>query len=102
MAADETRGIPAPLLSQLSVHRVEPPPAAAFDATLDGLRDAVAGGLGCGVGDLPAFVPEAEDALRRSFARHRNLLRLRAQLEECPDWRRRRCWRRRNRAVSPE
>jgi ATP-dependent Lon protease len=83
MAANETRGIPAPLLSRLSVHRIDLPPAEAFGATLDGLLDAVAEDLGCGVGDLPALEPETLTALRRSFAGHRNLRRLRAQLEEC-------------------
>jgi hypothetical protein len=39
--------------------------------------------LGCGAGDLPALEPETLTALRRSFAGHRNLRRLRAQLEEC-------------------
>jgi hypothetical protein len=36
MAANETRGIPAPLLSRLSVHRIDPPPAEAFGTTLGG------------------------------------------------------------------
>jgi len=83
MAANETRGIPAPLLSRLSVHRIEPPPASAFAATLEGLRGAVAEDLGCTPADLPDLEPETLAALRRSFAGHRNLRRLRAQLEEC-------------------
>ncbi len=83
LAANETRGIPAPLLSRLSVHRIDPPPASAFAATLDGLLEAVAEELGCAPHDLPALEPEALAALRRSFAQHRNLRRLRSQLEEC-------------------
>ena len=83
LAANETRGIPAPLLSRLSVHRIAPPPASAFDETLAGLSRAVAEDMGCTAADLPVLEPETLDALRRSFTRHRNLRRLRAQLEEC-------------------
>ena len=83
MAANETRGIPAPLLSRLSVHEVQPPPASAFPRILKELLGSVAGDLGCGPADLPVLEPETEAALRRSFARHRNLRRLRTQLEEC-------------------
>jgi ATPase family protein associated with various cellular activities (AAA) len=83
MAANETRGIPAPLLSRLSVHQVEPPPASAFEAVAAGLMEGLAGDLGCSAADLPALEPETHAALRRSFARHRNLRRLRAQIEEC-------------------
>ncbi len=83
MAANETRGIPAPLLSRLSVHQIEPPPASAFPSVLAGLLDGIAGDIGCGPADLPALEPETQDALRRSFARHRNLRRLRAMVEEC-------------------
>ena len=52
MAANETRGIPAPLLSRLSVHRIDPPPAEAFGTTLGGLLEAVAEDLGCGPEDI--------------------------------------------------
>ena len=83
MAANETRGIPAPLLSRLSVHQIEPPPASAFASVLAGLLDGIAGDIGCEAADLPALEPETKDALRRSFARHRNLRRLRASVEEC-------------------
>ncbi len=83
MAANETRGIPAPLLSRLSVHQVEAPPASAFAHTLAGLLGGIAGDLGCTAADLPALDEAALEALRRSFARHRNLRRLRAQIEEC-------------------
>ena len=83
MAANETRGIPAPLLSRVSVHQIEPPPASAFPTVLAGLLGGIAGDIGCGVGDLPALEEETQDALRRSFARHRNLRRLRASVEEC-------------------
>jgi hypothetical protein len=83
MAANETRGIPAPLLSRLSVHQVAAPPAAAFDGVLAGLLGGIAGDMGCKRAELPALAPETEDALRRSFASHRNLRRLRAALEEC-------------------
>jgi hypothetical protein len=83
MAANETRGIPAPLLSRLSVHEVAPPPASAFAQIVAGLREGVAASLGCRPDDLPALEAETEAALRRSFARHRNLRRLRAQLEDC-------------------
>jgi hypothetical protein len=83
MAANETRGIAAPLLSRLSVHQIAPPPADAFAATLAGLIGAVAATLGCDAGELPALEPELRTALRQGFARHRNLRRLRAQLEDC-------------------
>ena len=83
MAANETRGIPAPLLSRVSVHQIEPPPASAFPSVLAGLVGGIANDIGCGVADLPALEPETQDALRRSFARHRNLRRLRASVEEC-------------------
>jgi hypothetical protein len=83
MAANETRGIPAPLLSRLSVHQIEAPPASAFESVLAGLLDGIAGDIGCEAADLPALEPETRDALRRSFARHRNLRRLRASVEEC-------------------
>ena len=83
MAANETRGIPAPLLSRLSVHQVEPPPASAFEAVAAGLMEGLAGDLGCSAADLPALEPETHAALRRSFARHRNRRRLRAPIEEC-------------------
>lgn len=83
MAANETRGIPAPLLSRVSVHQIEPPPASAFPSVLAGLMGGIANDIGCGIGDLPALEPETQDALRRSFARHRNLRRLRASVEEC-------------------
>ena len=83
MAANETRGIPAPLLSRLSVHQIEPPPASAFSSVLAGLLDGIAGDIGCQAADLPALEEETQDALRRSFARHRNLRRLRAMVEEC-------------------
>jgi ATPase family associated with various cellular activities (AAA) len=83
MAANETRGIPAPLLSRLSVHQVEPPPASAFEGTLAGLLAGIAADMGCLPEELPMLEPETHDALRRSFARHRNLRRLRSQVEEC-------------------
>jgi hypothetical protein len=83
MAANETRGIPAPLLSRLSVHQIEPPPASAFQSVLTGLLGGIAGDIGCEPADLPALELETQDALRRSFARHRNLRRLRASVEEC-------------------
>lgn len=83
LAANETRGIPAPLLSRLSVHRIEPPPASAFDHTLHGLLVGIAGELGCAPADLPKLDARALEALRHSFARHRNLRRLRAQVEDC-------------------
>jgi hypothetical protein len=83
MAANETRGIPAPLLSRLSVHQIEPPPASAFPTVLAGLLDGIAGDIGCELADLPALEAETLDALRRAFARHRNLRRLRAMVEEC-------------------
>jgi hypothetical protein len=83
MAANETRGIAAPLLSRVSVHQVQPPPASAFDGTVTGLLLGVAADMGCDAAELPALEPETREALRRSFARHRNLRRLRAQLEEC-------------------
>ncbi len=83
MAANETRGIAAPLLSRVSVHQVAPPPASAFDDTVAGLLLGVAADMGCAATELPALEPETRDALRRSFTRHRNLRRLRAQLEEC-------------------
>ncbi|MEN0075746.1 MAG: AAA family ATPase, partial [Paracraurococcus sp.] len=83
MAANETRGIPAPLLSRLSVHHVQPPPASAFDGTLAGLLAGIAADIGCSARELPALGIEAQRALKRSFAQHRNLRRLRAQIEEC-------------------
>lgn len=83
MAANETRGIPAPLLSRLSVHQIEAPPASAFAAVLAGLLNGIAADLGCGPADLPALAEQTRDALRRSFARYRNLRRLRATVEEC-------------------
>ncbi len=83
MAANETRGIAAPLLSRLSVHQIEPPPASAFEHVAAGLLEGIAGEIGCRAADLPALDPAARAALRRSFARHRNLRRLRAQLEDC-------------------
>jgi hypothetical protein len=83
MAANETRGIPAPLLSRVSVHEIAPPPASAFPSVIAGLRTGVAEDMGCRPDDLPPLEPATEEALRRSFARHRNLRRLRAQLEEC-------------------
>jgi hypothetical protein len=83
MAANETRGIPAPLLSRLSVHQVEAPPASAFDGTLAGLLAGIAEDIGCTPHELPRLPQETQAALRRSFAGHRNLRRLRAQIEEC-------------------
>ncbi len=83
MAANETRGIAAPLLSRVSVHQVAPPPASAFDGTVAGLLAGVAADMGCAATELPALEPETREALRRSFTRHRNMRRLRAQLEEC-------------------
>jgi len=83
MAANETRGIPAPLLSRISVHQIEPPPASAFPSVMQGLLGGIAADMGCTADDLPRLEPETQDALRRSFARHRNLRRLRASLEEC-------------------
>ncbi len=83
MAANDTRGIPAPLLSRLSVHAIAPPPASAFAQVLAGLAAGVAEDLGCRAEDLPPLDPRTEAALRQSFARHRNLRRLRTQLEEC-------------------
>ena len=83
MAANETRDIPAPLLSRLSVHHIAPPPASAFAAVAAGLLAGIAEDMGCRAEDLPPLAPETEAALRRSFAKHRNLRRLRAQIEEC-------------------
>lgn len=83
MAANETRGIPAPLLSRLSVHEIQPPPVNAFPGVMAGLLEGIAADMGCAASDLPRLEPEAVAALRRSFARHRNLRRLRAQIEEC-------------------
>ncbi|MBV1797670.1 AAA family ATPase [Siccirubricoccus sp. G192] len=83
MAANETRGIPAALLSRLSVHQVEPPPASAFPSVMAGLLGGIAGDMGCTPQDLPVLPAETREALRLSFARHRNLRRLRAALEEC-------------------
>ncbi len=83
MAANETRGISAPLLSRLSVHHIEPPPASAFDGTYAGLLSGIAEDMGCVAADLPPLEGETRAALRRAFAGHRNLRRLRAQMEEC-------------------
>jgi ATP-dependent Lon protease len=83
LAANETRGISAPLLSRLSVHRIDPPPASAFDTVAGALIEGLAEDMGCLAGDLPALAGETREALRRSFARHRNMRRLRAQIEEC-------------------
>ena len=83
MAANDTRGIPAPLLSRLAVHHIDPPPASAFDGTLAGLLSGIAGDIGCATGELPALDIETRQALKRSFGGHRNLRRLRAQIEEC-------------------
>jgi SpoVK/Ycf46/Vps4 family AAA+-type ATPase len=83
MAANETRGISAPLLSRLSVHQVEPPPASAFSGTFTGLLAGIAADMGCSPADLPVLETATRDALRRGFAGHRNLRRLRAQMEEC-------------------
>ncbi len=83
MAANDTRGIPAPLLSRLSVHAVTPPQASAFDRIAAGLRDGVAASLGCRPEDLPDLDPATEAALRKSFRQHRNPRRLRAQMETC-------------------
>jgi hypothetical protein len=83
MAANETRGISAPLLSRLSVHHVEPPPASAFPGTYTGLLAGIAADMGCSPADLPVLEPATRDALRQGFAGHRNLRRLRAQMEEC-------------------
>jgi ATP-dependent Lon protease len=83
MAANDTRDIPAPLLSRLSVHRIEAPPASAFEGVADGLLAGIAEDMGCAAADLPPLAEETREALRRSFARHRNLRRLRAQIEEC-------------------
>lgn len=83
MAANETRGIPAPLLSRISVHQIEPPPVSAFPSVMKGLLGGIARDIGCAADDLPRLEEETQDALRRSFARHRNLRRLRASLEEC-------------------
>ncbi|MDO9710002.1 AAA family ATPase [Paracraurococcus lichenis] len=83
MAANETRGIPAPFLSRVSVHHVQPPPASAFDGTFSGLLSGIAADIGCVAQELPALPLETRQALKRSFAQHRNLRRLRAQIEEC-------------------
>jgi hypothetical protein len=83
MAANETRGISAPLLSRLSVHQIEPPPASAFFGTFTGLLAGIAADMGCSPADLPVLETTTRDALRRGFAGHRNLRRLRAQMEEC-------------------
>lgn len=83
LAANETRGIPAPLLSRVSVHLVEAPPASAFATTYAGLVAGIAADAGCAPSALPDLPGETREALRRSFAGHRNLRRLRAQLEEC-------------------
>ncbi|WP_043364754.1 AAA family ATPase [Belnapia sp. F-4-1] len=83
MAANETRGISAPLLSRLSVHHIDPPPASAFDGTYAGLLAGIAEDMGCRAADLPVLEGETRAALRRGFAGHRNLRRLRAQMEEC-------------------
>jgi hypothetical protein len=83
MAANETRGVPATLLSRLSVHRIEAPPAGAFDRILLGMMESLAEDLGCEAADLPPLAPEVRDALRLGFAKHRNLRRLRVQIDEC-------------------
>ncbi|MBY0334021.1 MAG: AAA family ATPase, partial [Acetobacteraceae bacterium] len=83
MAANDTRDIAAPLLSRLSVHRIEAPPASAFEGVASGLLAGIAEDIGCLAADLPSLAAETRMALRRSFARHRNLRRLRAQIEEC-------------------
>jgi hypothetical protein len=83
MAANETRGIAAPLLSRLSVHQIEPPPATSFAGTFAGLLAGIAADMGCSPAELPVLEPETRDALRGGFASHRNLRRLRAQMEEC-------------------
>jgi hypothetical protein len=62
---------------------VQPPPAAAFDGTLAGLLSGIAADIGCQARDLPGLPAETKQALKRSFAQHRNLRRLRAQIEEC-------------------
>ena len=83
MAANETRGIPAPLLSRLAVHHIAPPPASAFDGTLAGLLARHRRRYRLRLGELPDLDIETRQALKRSFAGHRNLRRLRAQIEEC-------------------
>ncbi|MDN3567002.1 AAA family ATPase [Paeniroseomonas aquatica] len=83
MAANETRGISAPLLSRLSVHHIAPPPASAFAGTFASLLAGIAADMGCEATDLPPLEPETREALRLGFAGHRNMRRLRAQMEEC-------------------
>ena len=70
MAANETRGIPAPLLSRL----VGPPYRAAagltaFDGTFAGLLAGIAGGYRLRPGELPVLESETRQALKRQLRR---------------------------------
>ena len=48
-----------------------------------GLLSGIAADIGCSAHELPELAPETRQALKHSFAGHRNLRRLRAQIEEC-------------------
>lgn len=70
LAANDTSGLPQPLLSRVTVVRVGPPDLSDFAPVMRGLLADIADDLGLAVRDLPDLDQEIFARLQAAFARH--------------------------------
>jgi ATP-dependent Lon protease len=81
LTANTIETISAPLLSRLTIVRVDGPEPDHFDAVLMGMRSDVAAHLQCRPEQLPGLEPELVARLREAFVRGASLRRVRAAFE---------------------
>lgn len=79
--ANETRGIPSPLLSRLRIVRTGIPQPEHWPSLREGLLRDLAAELGVPADALPRLEPEAEAALRRAFETGASVRKVKAALE---------------------
>ena len=78
--ANSLEGVSAPLLSRMDIVRVTGPAPGHFEVLLSGLTEELAREWGVPLTDLPCLADEAEELLRKQFAKHRSVLRLDREL----------------------
>jgi hypothetical protein len=77
-----TRGdLSEPLLSRLNIFSIEPPPPDAFDRILDVMLNEIAADHQLDTNDMPPLPPTFLADLRATYARLRDLRRVRRTLE---------------------
>jgi hypothetical protein len=81
IAVNDDAMIPPTLRSRLDIVRIDGPTPAQFGLALESVLDGVALSLRVARGMLPCMPPRAVSAIRRSFASHRSIRRLRRHVE---------------------